>query len=864
MKKLLLSLAVLASFSLQAQQDFTQVVRSYLNTNRATLGLNAQDFSDIIQANQSWSSSMEINNVYMVQRVEGIEIFNSTSAFAIANNGQVKYAAMSFVPAARAKINTTNPSINAASAISRAAQKYGLGQPVNLEALEERPDGTLVFSDGQISMNEIPVKLVFQPMEDGGLRLAWDLSIFLLDGSHYYSARIDAQTGELIHELDWVVSCSFGTEPHSHAGHSSKEELSMLFPASAAAGGSNQYRVFPAPIESPNHGNDQLVQDPSSSNASPFGWHDTNGSAGAEFTITRGNNVWAQEDRNANNGVGFSPDGGADLNFDFPFNFNTAPVNMQEAAITNLFYWNNLIHDVMYEYGFTEANGNFQENNYGNGGAGSDSVNADAQDGGGTNNATFGTPPDGNNPRMTMFLWSPSGPAGEPLTINGGPLAGQYEGIAAQFGAPLPSTPLTGDLALLEDNNAGESTDANDGCDPITNGGSLNGKIVVIRRGSCEFGTKILAAENQGAIAVIMVNNVGGAPIAMGAGAEGGSVTIPSIMVNQSDGEDIIDLLDGGGNINASLEEAGPYAIDGDVDNGIIVHEYGHGISNRLTGGPGNTGCLSNDEQMGEGWSDYFGLIMTMQPGDQGGDIRGIGTYAIGQPTNGGGIRPAPYSTDFAINDFTYANTNSGVSQPHGIGFVWATMLWDLTWALIDEYGFDADLYNGNGGNNIALQLVMDGLKLQNCSPGFVNGRDAILEADELANGGANRCLIWAVFANRGLGESASQGSAFNRSDQTEAFDLPVECTLGFEDRDSGNGVIIYPNPTRDQINLRSLTNIGDAQVTITDLNGRVVLTSEVDLSTIGTINTSALRAGLYLVQIQSENFTQTTKLIVQ
>ena len=114
-----------------------------------------------------------------------------------------------------------------------------------------------------------------------------------------------------------------------------------------------------------------------------------------------------------------------------------------------------------------------------------------------------------------MFLWSPSGPAGEPLTINGGPLAGQYEGIAAQFGAPLPSTPLTGDLALLEDNNAGESTDANDGCDPITNGGALNGKIVVIRRGSCEFGTKILAAENQGAIAVIMVNNVGGAPIAL-------------------------------------------------------------------------------------------------------------------------------------------------------------------------------------------------------------------------------------------------------------------------------------------------------------------------------------------------------------
>ncbi len=45
---------------------------------------------------------------------------------------------------------------------------------------------------------------------------------------------------------------------------------------------------------------------------------------------------------------------------------------------------------------------------------------------------------------------------------------------------------------------------------------------------------------------------------------------------------------------------------DGDLDNGIIVHEYGHGVSNRLAGGPANTSCLNNQEQMGEGWSDYF------------------------------------------------------------------------------------------------------------------------------------------------------------------------------------------------------------------------------------------------------------------
>ncbi len=77
-------------------------------------------------------------------------------------------------------------------------------------------------------------------------------------------------------------------------------------------------------------------------------------------------------------------------------------------------------------------------------------------------------------------------------------------------------------------------------------------------------------------------------------------------------------------------------------------------------------------------------------------------------------------------------NNAASISSPHGIGTVWATILWDMTWAFIDDYGFDDDIYNGTGGNNIALQLVMDGLKLQPCGTGFVDGRDAILAAVDI------------------------------------------------------------------------------------------------------------------------------------
>ncbi|MDA9310489.1 M36 family metallopeptidase [Flavobacteriaceae bacterium] len=369
-------------------------------------------------------------------------------------------------------------------------------------------------------------------------------------------------------------------------------------------------------------------------------------------------------------------------------------------------------------------------------------------------------------------------------------------------------------------------------------------------------------------IAVIIINNVPGAPITMAPGEVGDQVTITAIMISQADGDAIIAALLAGEQIEGSLLNNTAYQLDGDVDNGIIAHEYGHGISTRLTGGRFNSGCLQNDEQMGEGWSDWFGLMLTQQPGDQPQDIRGIGTYATGQATDGGGIREAPYSTDFSINNYTYQDTDGNVSVPHGVGFVWATMLWEMTWDLINQYGFDSDLYNGTGGNNIAMQLVLDGLKLQPCNPGFESGRDAILEADMLANGGANQCLIWEAFARRGLGLSASQGSANSLNDQTEAFDVPQtpNCLLASTDRALlDSGIILYPNPANQTVNISVTQASGNANVSIFDINGRLILTKEISLDTTTSLDVSQVTSGVYLVQVTAqEGFTKTTKLIIQ
>jgi hypothetical protein len=132
-----------------------------------------------------------------------------------------------------------------------------------------------------------------------------------------------------------------------------------------------------------------------------------------------------------------------------------------------------------------------------------------------------------------------------------------------------------------------------------------------------------------------------------------------------------------------------------------------------------------------------------------------------------------------SINPTTYATIATGTLViPHGIGYAWATMLWEVYWNLIDKHGFNQNVYEPwhTGGNNLALQLVFDGMKLQPCGPGFVTGRNAILQADTLLTGGENQCAIWGGFRKRGLGFSASQGTVASVNDGVQAFDWPPTC----------------------------------------------------------------------------------------
>ena len=659
------------SAATRSDRDPTTVALRHLVDSQATTAVTrggsrpeskmlAADDPELRVTSTATSVDGTVTHVYVQQSHAGIDIIGAGANVAVID-GEVVHSPHDLVGANSFVGLDAVADLGAVGAVRAAVEALELSPTRPFVLIDQSATSEMAYtvSSGGVSDSTIPVRQVWVPVDEQ-LRLAWEIMIDVSGSPAWWQITIAADSGEELDRFDYNISHTFHASS-DHADHASSDHAdspgarveharvvgavvgsdrpadgalatarSTTNRSSLVADGSS-YRVLPIGTESPLDGPRILVTGPADNTASPFGWHDTDGHDGAESTRTSGNNVDAYTDTDGDNvaDAGSRPDGGPGLDFDFPFDVNTDPTLQSAAAVTQLFVTTNFAHDFLYAYGFDEAAGNFQVNNYGRGGFGGDPVLAEAQGTDARSNANFATPPDGWAPRMQSYFWS------------------------------------------------------------------------------------------------------GGA-----------------------------------GNVD----------IDGVHDQGVILHEYAHGLSTRLTGGRMTASCLRNAEQAGEGWSDYVSMMATMHEGDRRSDPRGIGNYVTLQGADGRGIRAFPYSTDTGIDPRTYAHI-AQASAPHGVGSIWATMLWEMTWDLIDEYGFDADVVHGNGGNNLAMQLVVDGLKLQPCNPGFVDARDAILRADANLTGGANACAIWESFARRGLGASARQGSANDHTDGTAAFDTPLSCT---------------------------------------------------------------------------------------
>ena len=803
----------------KAQQRDAVYYKNLVAKNAAATGLSVSDIENSRIADAYYDKIANASIVYLQQTFKGVDVNKAIRVITFRNEKAVTVTGESIL-ISEDKVNMISgiPSVSAIKAIQSVTNDLGINiTPYSLIASKSENNGR-IQEFGKLAgaaQNNVIAKLLWEQNESTGKwQLCWQVEFLTNKDNALWHYYIDAQNNSIFQKKNLTVyEMAPGAVLNRPRMVYISEENSVNTPNAennAQSINSSKYNVIPYPSENPLEGAPTLVNNPWEQNgdqdANTLKW---NNDGTTDYKTTRGNNVYAQANNDGKDATfGYSPSSSTnppDLNFNFTPDFDQDPVEdffTQSFNITNLFYWNNLMHDMSYQYGFDEVGGNFQASNISRGGKETDEVIADAQDASGTDNANFATPVDGSKPRMQMFLWSPGVLklmyANAPADYAGYKLS--RESNVSNSNKIAQSGTITSDVVIFKDAAHPDSSTA---CGAAANASELLGKIAYIDRGSCSFTVKFHNAQSAGAKAIIVGNVApddpryptggGNVLVTMSATPLDNTITIPGVFVMYDTAVDMKNIISSGKTLNVSLKPSPK--IDGGLDNGVVAHEYTHGISTRLSGGPSNSSCISNPEAMGEGWSDYYSVMMTTDWSKalvtDGPKPKPLGNYAVGFDNSFSGIRTYPYSTDFAVNPWVYDTLRlssdikeyslldelqGNIAYRYFVGDFWCTTLWEVTWELIKSYGISPSIFDasGTGGNVVALKLVTQGLKLQKCSPGCVDGRDAILKADTVLFGGKYSKELWKAFARRGLGYSANEGSVSKIKDGIGAYDLPT------------------------------------------------------------------------------------------
>ena len=369
-----------------------KVVEGFIDRHKDLFGHDATAIKSSRTTREDVTKHSGMSTLVLNQEISGIPVFRAILKATTTKNGELVTINDHFV--GNPQPNVAAAAIPAAKAVSLAAasledsvqpaQVMPAGEPAGVEQVQR-------FTAPGLS--DTLAQLTYMPMNATNVQLGWDVTLFSLSNNEMFRVVVDAVTGEVLYRTSLTADSTDATF-RVFADAPSKKPFDNPRPMSP--GYSTPQSTEPAEVTR------QLVTLPSfDATASPNGWINDGG------TETLGNNVDAHTDTDNNNTPDTPrPNGGASRVFDFNASLTSSPGAYKDAAVTNLFYLNNWIHDRFYQLGFTEAAGNFQTDNFGRGGLGNDPVQADAQDGGGTNNANFSTPADGSAGRMQMYVWT--------------------------------------------------------------------------------------------------------------------------------------------------------------------------------------------------------------------------------------------------------------------------------------------------------------------------------------------------------------------------------------------------------------------------------------------------------------------------
>ncbi|KAJ3028326.1 UNVERIFIED_CONTAM: Fungalysin/Thermolysin Extracellular metalloproteinase 5 [Siphonaria sp. JEL0065] len=578
-------------------------------TNYIASNLNV-DAKNVKVSNAVYSPDSKFHHIHITETYNGLPIVNAVSNVNIDASGNIVSVYHSFVPAAvkNTAAKRDSPVVSLEQAVLQFAEAKGFKTTDKL-TVSKNGGNDFIVTGATFAVNPIQASEKYYQTATGLVRV-WDLSIEQKDV--WQNAFVSSENGEIVGVANW--SAEYRAEEPAPASAIGRDLTVRALDA--------VYNVLS--IGKRNPSTDQLAQvkSPWTANGSPKGWHSSRNDLS-------GNNAWVQSNPKGLSNIAqikaLPRPTSSSMAFNYRFDATKGSESQENnnAATTNLFYTVNAVHDIFYNYGFDEKAGNFQDDNLGKGGAGNDAIIATSQDGAGTNNADFATPPDGQNGRMRMFLMTRSTPG-----------------------------------------------------------------------------------------------------------------------------------------------------RDGSLENDIIIHEYGHGLSNRLTGGPANSNCLQSTVSggLGEGWSDVVGFILSMPATFTRNSDYKMGAWAFNMAN---GIRKFPYSTDLVRNKHLLSDLST-LQEPHAIGEIWATALYEVLWNMVDIAGFTQPSNiltsaSSGTGNTALLKILIAAMKIQPCNPSITQARDALITAEKSLYNGKFACAIWKGFAKRGVGVGAN--STFKNS-----FDVPASC----------------------------------------------------------------------------------------
>src|SRR5262245_53757536 len=181
------------------------IVTGYLRQHLADYGLQPGDVDEAVTTKVVTGSDSGVTYVYMQQRHDGIDVQSAIANGAVMRDGRLLALDSTFVGGLGAKANAARPGLGREAAAGAAAQRLGLTGTAAFRVVRDL-GGTAQaaeLSSGGISRSNIPVRLVYEPA-GGGVRLAWSVEIQPLDARHWWNARVDAATGELLAKSDYV------------------------------------------------------------------------------------------------------------------------------------------------------------------------------------------------------------------------------------------------------------------------------------------------------------------------------------------------------------------------------------------------------------------------------------------------------------------------------------------------------------------------------------------------------------------------------------------------------------------------------------------------------------------------------------